>query len=162
MTSFCVYEQNLPSQKTMNGNTTRVNTSTSQQWWHVLTTLLAILKFDAEKFGYIEVFQAYCFRASGKKCRHPAGQKYQSYFRGVHKDQTVSYFTTHGFRGVAKLLFFRDCTTFAQVQHPIVFSAYMKESSTSKTDLVPCNPKKLISNGQASQHARTRLVHNTN
>lgn len=30
--------------------------------------LLVILKFDVEKFGYIEVFQVYCFCVLGKKC----------------------------------------------------------------------------------------------
>ena len=141
----------------MNGNTTRVNTSTSQQYWHALTILPAILKFDAKKFGYIEVFQANCFRASRKKCRHPAGYKYQSYFRGVRKDHTVSYFTTHGFRGVAKLLFFRDCTTLLKYGIRYYFCVHERKFDEKTGLVVPCNPKKFIPHGLGScQHARTQ------
>lgn len=49
----------------MSGKTTTVNTTTPQQYAHVLTTLPAILKFEAV-VSYIVVFRAYCFRASRK------------------------------------------------------------------------------------------------
>ena len=145
----------------MNGNTTRVNKSTSQQYWHVLTTLPAILKFDAKKSGYIDVFQAYYFRASRKSVDILQVKSIKAISGAyVHKDQTVSYFTTYGF-GVAKLLFFRDCTTLLKYSIRYYLCEH-ERNFDEKTDLVPCNPKRLIPDGQGSQHARTRTQYNIN
>lgn len=143
--SFCVHEQNLPSQNPMNGNTARVNTSTPRQYWHVSTTLPAILKFDSVESQLHRSFPGLLFSCFMKKVSRSSRLKYQSYFRGVHRNIRRFHISLRTVF-VALQNFFSS--EIAQVLHKYSIRYYLlahERKLDEKTDLVSCKPKKLIS-----------------
>ena len=141
----------------MNGNTTRVNTSTSQQCWHVLTTLLAILKFFAKKFGSSKFSRLIAFVLQEESVDIQQVKSIKA-ISGAYVRIRRFRISLHTVFVVLQNYFSSEIAQHCSSTTSDTISACMKENSTKNTDLVPCNPKSSSPRGWDV----STLVHNNN